>query len=191
MSIEKDNYTIVKNMISKDICKITTQYALFDMLNDFTAVDPSVPNTHTKVYDKLMETLLLSCLPKMEETYGKKLIPTYTCYRVYKPGDSLADHTDRHACEISATVVIGYRHNDKPSDYRWPLYAYVGDEKRYLHCDIGDAVIYKGIDLIHGRDCFDVGKDSFQVQLFLHYIDANGMYTDHKYDKRPAIGYSQ
>jgi len=188
MSFDEDGYVIVKNVITKDMCKIFTQYALFDSLNNF-ANDPLLPGTHSKEYDNLMESLLLFCKPKIEEYSGKKLIPTYSYYRIYKPGDSLIDHVDRPSCEISVSITLGYKYFcDKP-DYKWYLHGFVNGKKIYFSCEPGDAVIYKGTILKHGRDSFDVDEKSYQVQVFLHYVnEKNPYFREYKYDKRSSIG---
>ena len=190
--LEKDKFVMYKGLISKDIAKIAEQYCLFQMLNNFQP-EPEygpVPGTHSVHGDSLTESLLLYVQPQVEDLTGMKLIPTYSYYRVYKPGDILKDHVDRESCEVSVTITMGCKYNDKDGKYRWSLHAYVGNEKRYLDCESGDAVIYNGHRLQHGRDRFDVGKHSYQVQVFLHYVNACGPYTkDYKYDGRPGIGY--
>ena len=193
MSFDEDKYIRVKKIISEDTAKLITQYALFDMLNDFnpsTGGLGSVPGTHHRYSDNLMESLLLSLQPVIEEHTGRKLIPTYSFFRVYKPGDLLPDHTDRPSCEISATVTLGFNYTNTDEDYYWCLHGYVNNEKRYLKCDPGDAIIYKGCELRHGRDKFEAGKYSYHAQVFLHYVDANGPFAkEYKYDRRPAIGF--
>lgn len=189
MTFEKYGYIVAKNVITEDMCKIFTQYALFDRLNNFTDNDPSFPDTHAKVYDNLMESLLLFCKPIIEKHTNKKLIPTYSCFRVYKPGDFLIDHTDRLSCEISASITLGYKYNCDIPDYNWPLHGYVNGKKTYFRCELGDAVIYKGCVLKHGRDRFNVDGQSYHVQVFLHYVDEKNPYSrEFKYDKRDAIG---
>ena len=190
MSLNDDKYIIAKGLIDRETCKIAEQYCLFEMLNNFQADEVQVPGTHSVYSDSLMDTLLLNVKPKIEEITGMTLFPTYSYYRVYKPGDVLKDHIDRPSCELSATITLGFRYNEKDDDYRWSLHGYVNNEKKYLRCDVGDAVIYKGCEIIHGRDLFDVNEYSYQVQVFLHYVDANGPYAkEYKYDKRPAIGF--
>jgi hypothetical protein len=49
----------------------------------------------------------------------------------------------------------------------------------------GDMVIYRGCDIKHWRDPYDGNQ---QIQVFLHYVDVNGKYADHKFDKRPMLG---
>ena len=190
---QKYGYVTSSNMMEEEGASYITQYALFEMLNDVggNRGDPQVPGTYSKYADSLMESLLVKLQPDIEYTSGVKLIPTYSYYRVYKPGDVLEDHKDRPACEISATITLGYKYNGKDPNYRWRLHVYVGGKKRVLNCEIGDVVIYKGCEIEHGRDKFDVDEYSYQVQCFLHYVNVNGpTYTEElKYDRRPSIGF--
>jgi hypothetical protein len=188
MSFNEDKYTKVTKLLSDDICKIVERYALFDKINDFKK-DYQVPGSHVKYADQLMESILLFLKPKIELYTDLKLIPTYSFFRIYGPDDILDNHIDRPSREVSVTIPIGFRYVDKPIDYRWPLYVYVGGEKRYIKCDVGEGIIYRGFELEHGRERFDVGKGSYQIQLFLHYVDANGPYSsEYKYDGRCNIG---
>ena len=50
----------------------------------------------------------------------------------------------------------------------------------------GDGVIYRGCDLDHWREVCDAPPDWRMGQVFMHYVDQNGPYTEHKYDKRYA-----
>jgi hypothetical protein len=52
----------------------------------------------------------------------------------------------------------------------------------------GDLVIYRGCDLSHWRKPFEYPTEVWHVQGFFHYVDANGPYTEFKYDKRNSIG---
>jgi predicted 2-oxoglutarate/Fe(II)-dependent dioxygenase YbiX len=146
------------------------------------------------VFDSLLEQLA----PNFEQASGKKLLPTYAYARLYAPGDELKIHTDRPACEISATLTLGF-----DGDV-WPIY--VGDyaeqgreittqqgETKYLTNEreikmgVGDAVLYRGMDKVHWREPYKEGK--WQAQVFLHYVDANGPHAGEKYDKRPKLSH--
>jgi hypothetical protein len=146
------------------------------------------------VFDSLLEQLV----PNFEQASGKKLLPTYAYARLYAPGDELKIHTDRPACEISATLTLGF-----DGDV-WPIY--VGDyaeqgreittqqgETKYLTNEreikmgVGDAVLYRGMDKVHWREPYKEGK--WQAQVFLHYVDANGPHAGEKYDKRPKLSH--
>ena len=51
--------------------------------------------------------------------------------------------------------------------------------------EIGDGVIYRGMDLWHWREKY---KGNWQAQIFLHYVDANGVNADLAYDGRKKLG---
>lgn len=131
------------------------------------------------VFDALLEQLT----PHFEEASGKKLNPTYAYARLYVPGDELKIHTDRPACEISATLTLGF-----DGDV-WPIY--MGDEggvnASKIEMGVGDAVLYRGMDKYHWRNPYKEGK--WQAQVFLHYVDANGPHAEWKYDKRPKLSH--
>lgn len=188
----KELYVVVKNILPTEVIKISEQYSLFKMLNEFTIETDEhtlVPNTHSVYGDSLMETLLLYTKPKIEEIIKRKLIPTYSYYRVYKPGDTLEEHMDRESCELSASITLGYKYNNTDDNYKWPLFVRAGDEKRYLDTEPGDAVIYRGGHLAHGRDRFEAGEYSYHIQVFLHYIFEDGPYVEqYAYDGRTGIG---
>lgn len=200
--MDKDKYITYEGLISKDMAKIAEQYLVFQMLNFMnieTRDGPGrVPGSHARYSDTLMESLLLHVQPKIEKKIGVSLIPVFSYCRLYLPGTILEDHVDSSRAEYSVTLTLGWKYIDKPDDFRWCLHAYVGDEKRYLVCEPGDAIIYKGQEILHGRDRFDVKNGSYHAQVHFHYVNANGPYanaifpttgTPHKYDGRPGIGF--
>lgn len=176
-------YTLVKNAISKEMRDFITQYALFDEMQDYSPDSMQVADAHSRYGDPAMEALLLSLQTIMEENTGLELYPTYSFYRVYRPGDELPPHTDRDACEISTTICFNYSYDD--SKYRWPIKV----EGVEVDQKPGDIVIYRGIDLEHSRDPFTLEDEAaWHVQGFFHYVDANGPHADEKWDRRPSIG---
>jgi hypothetical protein len=118
-------------------------------------------------------------LPHFEKVSGRKLYPTYSYARLYKPGEELKKHTDRPACEISATLTLGFEGNP------WSIYM-AGNK---IDMQVGDAVLYRGMDVEHWREKYIEGE--WQAQVFLHYVDANGPNTEYKYDKREKLGLLQ
>ena len=46
---------------------------------------------------------------------------------------------------------------------------------------VGDAVMYLGVELEHGRE--SSFKGDYMAQVFLHYVQKNGVFSDHEYDK--------
>lgn len=189
---EKNKYCVVNSAISDELRDFITQYSLFDEMQNFQpekvfnsvwSVPPQVPNAHSKYADPVMETTLLHLQPIMEKNTGLKLLPTYSYFRVYRPGDDLKPHLDRPSCEISATLCFNYSYDKQK--YKWPIFM----EGNRVELDPGDLVIYRGCELEHWREEFDIhDQDAWHVQGFFHYVDANGPYSDWKYDKRNNLG---
>ena len=198
MSFKKNKYTVLKNVISKDVADMAYSYLLNKrkvaevLLNErfispFTQYfgvwnDEQVPNTYSHYSDILMETLLEKVKPTMEKHTGLKLSPTYSYARIYKNGDILARHKDRYSCEISTTLNLG---GDK-----WPIYLDPTGKKGQagikVNLNPGDMLIYSGCELEHWREEFK-GKDCGQV--FLHYNKSSSKKAkENLYDKRPFVG---
>jgi PKHD-type hydroxylase len=55
-----------------------------------------------------------------------------------------------------------------------------------IDMQVGDAVLYHGMDNIHWREKFE-GK--WQAQVFLHYVDAEGKYAEWIYDKKEKLSH--
>lgn len=180
---DNNGYVLVKNAITKDRCDYITQYALHDELHNFNPDMEQVPKAHSKYGDSEMEAVLLQLQPLIEQNTGLTLYPTYSFYRVYRNRDRLIKHTDRPSCEISCTACFGYSYDS--NDYQWPIF-FDGHE---VVMQPGDLVIYKGMEKPHWRNKFDIStKNAFHIQGFFHYVNANGPYSQFKYDKRKNIG---
>jgi hypothetical protein len=142
--------------------------------------DPQVPNTPSFYGDWVMENLSDFLLPKIESASGMKLLPTYTYFRVYKAGDILKKHKDKIGrCEISISMSLRKKGNI------WPIY--ITDTAVML--EEGDAVLYKGCEVVHWREPYTEGTK--QAQVFLHYVDANGPLTEWKNDKETNKYFAQ
>lgn len=208
-NFKNNRYLLIKSMVPSDICKIATKYALLQEEVDFTPEDDEhaqVRGSHSRYSDLLMETLQFFLLPKMEKATGLSLFPTYTYYRIYRPGHELTRHKDRPSCEISTTILLGKLYNIKNLNYNWGMYVDKDSYNTPLEADgnfivgnnpgtmlkqeIGDAIIYRGCDIEHWRDPMQGDHGTYQVQAFFHYIDKNGpFYPEYAYDKRKGLGY--
>jgi len=125
----------------------------------------------------ICDSLCVSLLPLMEQETGVELYPTYSYGRIYWKGSTLEKHTDRPSCQYSTTLCVDVDENSKP----WPIF--MGGKKVILNA--GDMAIYKGCEIPHWREPYEGNQ---QIQLFLHYVDVNGVYKDFKFDKRPILG---
>ena len=198
MSFKKNKYTVLKNVISKEVADMAYSYFLnkrkvtrvllderfISPFTDYFGIwnDEQVPNTYSHYADILMETLLDKVKPTMEKHTGLKLSPTYSYARIYKNGDVLARHKDRYSCEISTTLNLGGE--------SWPIYldptGKNGQAGIKVDLEPGDMLIYSGCELEHWREEFK-GKDCGQV--FLHYNKSSSKKAkENLYDKRPFAG---
>lgn len=148
-----------------------------------TTGDVQCPKSQAVHGAPVLESLLEQLLPSFEYASGKRLHPTYAYARLYAPGEELVIHTDRPACEISATITVGF---DGES---WPIF--MGDaggvNAAKIGMGVGDAVLYRGIDKHHWREPYKEGQ--WQAQVFLHYVDANGQHAGQKYDGRKKLSH--
>jgi hypothetical protein len=173
-AISPDTIDLLKNtlLMSKEV-----NYHLNNIPNDNLTHfgDAQSPISYSFYSELICDSLAVSLLPLIEQETGLELYPTYTYGRIYWKGSTLPKHKDRPSCQYSATLCID--NDPKP----WPIYM----EGKKILLEPGDITIYRGCDAEHWRDPY-TGKQ--QIQLFLHYVDANGIYKDYKFDKRPLLG---
>jgi len=128
------------------------------------------------------EALLLNKKKLIEKTIGEILLPTYSYARFYYYKGELKEHRDRSACEISITLNIF-------ADKDWPLwFAPLKNKKqkpKRIITKPGDAAVYEGCLYKHWRKPYS-GKKC--MQIFLHYVRANGDYTNYAKDEREYYG---
>jgi predicted 2-oxoglutarate/Fe(II)-dependent dioxygenase YbiX len=194
-------YVHLTDFLDKDNCAQLTAELKKLVAQGATTKDTQCPLSEAVHGAVVFDSLLEQLTPNFELASGKKLHPTYAYARLYKPGEELKIHTDRPACEISATLTLGFE--GKP----WPIY--MGDyaeegvgkkvviengEEKWLTNEseikmaVGDAVLYRGMDKVHWRNKFE---GEWQAQVFLHYVDADGPHKDQKYDGRACLSHQK
>jgi len=182
---QEKGYVHLHDFLPKNTCQELTNELKNLIQSNLTVKDPQCPKSQAihgaESFDKLLEY----CLPYFQEVSGLELFPTYSYARLYAPEEELVIHTDREACEISATITLGFE------DDCWPIFmgdSMEKDNASEILMQVGDAVLYKGMEKYHWRDKF---KGKWQAQVFLHYVDKNGPHAEWKYDKRKRLGLSQ
>jgi hypothetical protein len=199
-TLQAQGYVHLKDFLIKENCAQLVEELKTLVSAGKTTKDDQCPKSQAihgaPVFDSLLEQLT----PNFEYASGKRLYPTYAYARLYAPGEELKIHTDRPACEISATLTLGFEGD------AWPIY--MGDyaeegqgrevtiqdgDKKWLTNEseivmaAGDAVLYRGMDKVHWREPYKEGK--WQAQVFLHYVDADGPHAEWRYDKRPKLSH--
>ncbi len=178
---ERDRYVVLPSLLQQPSLSKLYNYArkVSELLAALRPGDGQVPGTPCSYGDFMMDGLLVELLPDIERASGLALFPTYSYFRVYKHGDTLAKHTDRPSCEISATLCLGFE-AEKP----WPIWIDSPQGPSSVILGPGDGLIYRGTECAHWRTIF---KGTSQAQVFLHYVNQSGPYTEWKFDKRQSI----
>lgn len=140
---------------------------------------------------KPMLFFLWGLTPIVSQVVGRDLLPTYDYFRVYRGGDVCRVHHDRYSCEHSLSLTLAYS-----DDKIWDLEV----EKRHsepsaqierdfgpgpsasIAMNVGDAVLYKGVNHRHGRT--KPNPNGWSAHLFLHWVDRDGPHSDHAFDKQ-------
>jgi len=166
----KGLYKVVKNLISAE-----EAYEISEVIkkNPPNEGDEQIRKSYSYYSLPVCNILLGRLTEKISKAAGKTLKPTYSYCRVCLKGAELKPHKDRPSCEYSVTLNLSQTH-------QWPIYM----GKRKVMQEPGDGVIYKGCEIEHWRPEF-LGDE--YVQVFLHYVDADGPYKDYTYDVKKEL----
>jgi len=187
MSFKEKGYHVVKNFLDKDFTYFIQDYFFLRIKAGHADTnDKQAPFSYSFYSDPFMETILEASIEPLSEISEFKLLPTYTYSRLYGVGDELVNHRDRPSCEMSATLALGIPEGESIN----PIYFSKNEDKSdpvEVLLEPGDLCLYRGCDLYHWRPPF---TQKWYLQAFLHYVNADGPYADHIYDKRPYLGMS-
>jgi hypothetical protein len=137
-----------------------------------------------------LTTFLWGLTPAIGQLTGADVLPSYDYFRIYRKGDICRVHSDRPSCEHSLSLTLAYS-----DDVPWPLemgsvkvdserpcVEDFGDEPhRAVEMQPGDAVLYRGIDLRHGRT--QPNPNRWSAHLFLFWVERGGDFAQHAFDE--------
>lgn len=181
---ERHGYYVLREFIPPAFIYFLKEY--FDTLkknNSLLKGDSQAPNSFCTYGDPCYDTFLLLSTNLISNAIGKKLAPTYTYGRIYLNGSDLKPHRDREECQHSVTLFLGGEYEES-----WPIFIENLEDPSQPHgcyLEPGDAVIYKGHEMVHWREVF---KGTSHYQLFMHYVDYDGPFKNTIFDSRPYIG---
>lgn len=128
--------------------------------------------------DILTRIIHYELLPLIEHVTRQKLRPSYTYLSAYIEDAVLGPHTDNPDCVYTVSFVV-YKSPDnlyypvfvdktKQQEKYKGIYPYTPDKNTCVEidCDVGDAMIFSGIDHIHFREKLN-GR---YYTLLLHYV---------------------
>ena len=176
----KDRYIVLRDLLVEPMLSVVANYAMHSALSGkMVDGDIQAPDTPCAYGDPMMETVLENCRAAIEEATGLALHPTYAFFRVYKQGDVLKRHSDRESCEISASLALRCI-----GAVGWPLCIEGPAGPFAAELKSGDSLVYRGCECPHWREAF---AGDHCAQVFLHYVDANGPFSEWRYDKRESL----
>lgn len=187
--LQEHGYTSVKNLLDKDTLEALSLHCLKVIWSPKSSQGDRdyqlLANTRNKYGDPITDQLLITLADKVGQVCDRRLVPTYSFFRFYPKGSGMQAHKDRAACEYSVSLCLKVNYENlkesQPS-YQWPLYC----NGTPMFCNPGDGIIYKGCEVQHWREPL---QGNFHLQLFLHYVDANGPYAKTSlFDGRQALG---
>lgn len=175
-NFDESGYALVENFFPSDLCKSLVNY-IFNLCEEGKTVkDDQCPLSDSVYGDPVFDGLMEKSRNLIEKTIGIDLLPTYSYARIYREGEKLDPHLDRDSCEISITATLGF-----DSSEVWEIFFEGANGPVPLKINVGDLAIYKGCEVLHWRKKF---TGSWQVQVFLHYVNVNGKKSDFFMDKR-------
>ena len=165
------------NMLDREEVSLAAQY--WQLRKPFMKKCTQCPNSVAEYGDPFSEALLILKQPIVEDAMGEALLPTYSFSRWYFNKGELPLHSDRPECEISVTLNI-------QADKAWKLWVKrKGTKTRGLTLNPGEAILYQGMKYKHWRTPY-TGKEC--MQIFLHYVRANGPFKSRFRDGRERFG---
>lgn len=183
-AFEQNRHIYLSGAVSRSECERLTQYMFKLKEEGKLTKDEQCPLSESVYGDSELDAVLAKLVPTLSKQLGIELLPTYTYARIYAPGETLVKHKDRPSCEISGTLTLGF----DPGSGIWPIYFGKNDDDivgQSFEINTGDLVMYRGCELNHWRPAY---KGKWQVQVFFHFVDANGPHADHAMDGRKSLG---
>ena len=190
----KNNFKVLKNVISKELQYVSCRYLYLkkEVLKTFKKVnyispyakewgefgDTQVKDVYCCYGDILMEVLLVELIPILQKQIKKEIFPTYSYLRIYEKGAVLPKHIDRLSCEFSTTLNLG---GDE-----WPIFLQDKSKTHKIILSPGDMLIYKGNLLKHWRNKFN-GDICYQVFFHYNFLDKDPK-KNNLYDTRDHLG---
>ena len=195
MKIHEDyasaGYAHIERLFPAEVAGALLNQFWSDLKNEnvkLTFAQPDVlTNVVTEVYGPKyppMTAFLWGTTPIVSMISGRRLLPSYCFFRIYRRDDRLKVHVDRDACEHSLSLTLHYS-----DDAIWPFEigpvgaaseecaATFGAEPfTSIFMRPGDAVMYRGPELAHGRTA--PNPNGWSAHLFMHWVDADGPHRD-------------
>jgi hypothetical protein len=195
----KDGYATIRGLIPPEVAATLFKQIQIDLRaagKSFETFAKSHPLCKQPTVDisghfyRPLTTFLWGMTPIISELTGADVLPSYDYFRIYHKDDICRVHSDRPSCEHSVSLTLAYS-----DDVPWPLQVGsrrvssegpcvedFGDEPfSSVEMQPGDAVLYRGMDLRHGRT--QPNPNQWSAHLFLFWVERGGKFAQHAFDE--------
>lgn len=176
----KNDYYILQGALDHGSTQVVSQYAELQRKSNEPYFYDEGRQYSGRYGDLVTESILLQLQPIISKITSCDLHPAFSFLRVYKKGDALHKHVDRNASEFAVTMTIA-----KPGEEVWPIYVKSQEKEIEVLLDPGDVLLYKGREMVHWRHQLEM---AYWIQAMFFYVDSQGPFKDHLFDKRNEIG---
>lgn len=196
---KKDGFATIRGLVPPEVARNLFKQLQMDLsasgksLEHFAQDQPLSKHQTIDIsghFYRPLTTFLWGLTPIISELTGADVLPSYDYFRIYQKDDVCHVHSDRPSCEHSVSLTLVYS-DDKP----WPLEVGsrrveqeepcvddFGDEPHTaVTMQPGDAVLYRGIDLRHGRTT--PNPNQWSAHLFLFWVERGGEFAQHAFDE--------
>jgi hypothetical protein len=189
--LDKELFTVLKGVLNKQTCEIISNEMVMYRnklaieagvtdLQSYSPGDELVKNSFSLYAPLAVESAMKYLTPIVSEVSGKTLVPGYSYARIYYNGAEMAMHRDRPSCQYSVSIPISV------DETQWDIWVRRDDMDIVVPLEVGDAIFYRGDKIFHWREKYEGAQ---QIQMFLHWVDADGEYAHWALDWRPALGF--
>jgi hypothetical protein len=168
---QTDGYVFLRDLIHPlQIGAMRRYYRGLVEVGDLPVGDSQVSERyrlHSEVLASFVHPQLTDLVSRLA---GEAVKPSYVYFASYKPGSDLPRHVDREQCEYSLSLLVDYA-PDPDGPCGWPLYLEdprAPEMRVAADLALGDAVFYRGRELVHHRDALP--DDHQSTSLFLHFV---------------------
>jgi hypothetical protein len=195
---QDDGYAHLEGLISSEVAQAFLQTLKDDLgpaairLSDVESYPNLLKRAAFELYGHHHKPLLYflwGLTPMISSIVGRDLLPTYDYFRIYREGDVCLVHSDRYSCEHSLSLTLDYsdgvvwdlqigKPETEPSSKVEEDFG--AEPFSSIPMQVGDAVLYRGVNHRHGR--IVPNPNGWSAHLFLHWVDRDGPHREYAFD---------
>lgn len=195
---EQDGYATIRGLIPPEVASNLFKQLQMDLQAAGKSFQTFAKSNNLSRHDSVdisghfyrpLTTFLWGMTPIISELTGADVLPSYDYFRIYQKDDICRVHSDRPSCEHSVSLTLAYS-----DGVTWPLevgstrvseegpcFDNFGDEPyTAVEMQPGDAVLYRGMNLRHGRT--KPNPNQWSAHLFLFWVERGGEFEQHAFD---------